>query len=84
MSVLMAQFFDNFPPVNISTTATPVPPSTTGFISTTGVAPQVPTFYAVPSETGFVSIIDGIGSEAIKIGDNGGSFFCFFYFFQID
>jgi len=72
-SILMADFFSNFPPSNVSTTASSstsgsTTSSTSG--STTG-GDSVPTFYAIPSETGFVSIINGYGVDSLKIGDDG-------------
>lgn len=79
-SILMAEFFDNFPPSNASTTASfSTTSSTTGgstsgsttgnYVTTEG--PLFPTFYAIPSETGFVSIVNGYGATDLKIGDDG-------------
>jgi len=65
---MLADFFANFPAINISTTAQE---STTARVTTTGTAPQYPTYYAISGESGFVSIINGVGTGALKIGDDG-------------
>lgn len=82
-SLMMIEFFSNFPNGTSSTTgsittgsSSTTSSSTTG-TSTTGTTGSIDyhnmKFYAVPDESGFVGqlVVDGYGTDVAKIGDKG-------------